>query len=237
MAVSDGSEPSGGERHAMRDMNGSPGREPDQIAEGWFDDGRDDVLALLEMAQDADGVAATDELLDALLLTDTVTPPGGLSDAVLQRALQQRSAGPASGPAPRQVSALQAFRETADDLDRLLVSLRPEEWSRPSPAYGDVRTIVAHLVGIERLALGWFGVLPLPAADVAADHLAASRDAIVELSTADPASLRSTWRQLVIQVGDAATAAPGDLTVMAHDIPVGPDGAMLLRAFELWTHH
>jgi uncharacterized protein (TIGR03083 family) len=135
------------------------------------------------------------------------------------------------------VTATEAFRETADDLDALLGSLTVQEWSRPTTTYGDVRATVAHLVGIERLALGWFGAMALPPDEIAADHLAASREAIEELSSADPATLRSTWRNHARRVAEAAAAAPDDLAIMAHDIPVGPDGAMLLRTFELWAHH
>ena len=57
------------------------------------------------------------------------------------------------------------------------------------------------------------------------------------LSAAEPSELRSTWRDLADRVAAAASAAPDDLAIMAHDIPVGRDGAMLLRTFELWAHH
>jgi uncharacterized protein (TIGR03083 family) len=202
-----------------------------------FDDERDEVLALLELAQDTDGVPASEHLLDALLAIDDARPPDDLGDAVARRARDARAAGRASGPAPRDVTALEAFRETVDDLDALLMSLSPSDWSRATTGYGDVHGIIAHLVGIERLALGWFGALPMPRDEIAADHLAASRESIAELATAEPSALRSTWRDLADRVADAAAAAPDDLAIMAHDIPVGPDGAMLLRTFELWAHH
>lgn len=204
-----------------------------------FHDERDEVLAVLSMLSDLDQQAdpLDDRALESLTRGAATEPPSGLLDDVLRAARRRRTEGPASGPPPESVSAVEAFRRVATNLHALLTSLDADEWGRPTETpYGAVHDVVAHLVGIERLALGWFGVLPMPPDDVAFDHALASAAAMEELAGTSTDALVGEWYKLALRVATTARSAPSDMFFMAHDIPASPDVAMQLRTFELWAH-
>src|SRR3954451_15926519 len=93
MAMSDAMSPSGRERTTSSEANSVGGGEKDDMSGTWFDDERDELLALLEFAEHTDGVAASDHLVDALLSTDDAPPPADLREAVARRARDVRAAG------------------------------------------------------------------------------------------------------------------------------------------------
>lgn len=205
------------------------------MTDPMFDDERDEALALLWLddIDDAESLAA--RAVDAWAPAASPTP-AGLLDDIVRTASRARVGGVAAGIAPDEISPIDAYERTAADLVALLDELDGDDWDRRSSAYGTVGSIVAHLVGIERLTLGWFGELPMPPADVAADHLRVAAEAIEALADESPADVIATWTALSAEVAAAARRTPADRAVMAHDIPADRDVVMLLRTFELWAH-
>jgi uncharacterized protein (TIGR03083 family) len=127
-----------------------------------------------------------------------------------------------------------AFDRTVADLDHLLASLTDAEWTAPAHAeHGQVRDLIAHLVGIERLVLRWLD--PDDAVPDLPDHIAATRPVIAELADADPRDVARQWHDTVL---DSAAAAAGDRsrTVVFHDLTVSIDQLLLMRTGELWAH-
>ena len=55
---------------------------------------------------------------------------------------------------------------------------------RATTGYGDVHSTIAHLVGIERLALGWFGALPMPRDEIIAKIEAVTVESVREAGRA-----------------------------------------------------
>jgi len=161
-------------------------------------------------------------------------PPVATPPDILGAVMAARVPGIASGPPPEDIDPIDAFVRTSADLATLLDSLDDHDWRRPTPAYGTVGGMVAHLVGIEHLTLGWFGQWPLPAG--AEDHRRVARPVIDARRTAARQDVVDEWRALTSLVADAARRAPADLVVMAHDIPADRDVVMLLRTFEVWAH-
>lgn len=184
------------------------------------------------------GSAATSlgSVTAALAGTVASTPPGDLRGTVLQHALTRRPAG-APKERPAAVSPFDAFRTTADELAALLARLTPQQWNAPTTTpYGRVRDVIAHLCGIEEIALSWLGARPARAATEVADHQAVTRSVIDSLATQRPRDVAARWHTLATEVVAAALSAPADLQILAHDLPTSVDGLMVLRTFELWAH-
>ena len=172
----------------------------------------------------------------ALAATVASTPPGDLRSAVLEHALTRRAAGAPKGRAVP-ASPFDGYRDTADELAGLLDHLTPQQWDAPTTTpYGRVRDVIAHLCGIEEIALSWLGARPPRRASEVMDHQAVTRTTIEALSTAAPREVAARWHALTREVVTAALAAPADLQVMAHDLPSSVEGLMVLRTFELWAH-
>ncbi len=68
---------------------------------------------------------------------------------------------------PEPISPVQAFRGAVASMDRLLVSLDPEQWRVPALRGLTVQELVGHLTGVERRA----PALPLQAPDAASLRL------------------------------------------------------------------
>jgi uncharacterized protein (TIGR03083 family) len=170
----------------------------------------------------------------ALAEISAVPPPADLRAATLATALNRRPPGrPVDGAAP--CAPADAFARTVADLHELLRSLSDAEWDAPAhPEHGRVRDLVAHLIGVERLAARWLD----PDDDVALvlDHVAATRPVIDELSSSDPAELCEHWHRAAL--AGAAAAASGDpgRSVAFHDVTTDVDGLLVMRTFELWAH-
>lgn len=169
----------------------------------------------------------------ALAETTAIEPPLALRGRALAAALTARPAR-TSLEGVTAAEPLATFAAFAAELDTVLAELDADDWQAPAhPAYGSVHDLVAHLVGVEEITLGWCGAGPLLAAD---DHIAATR-ATVDALAAHPADeLAARWRSRVDEVVTAAAAADPAQPVLAHDIPTDVDGALVLRSFELWSH-
>jgi uncharacterized protein (TIGR03083 family) len=99
-----------------------------------------------------------------------------------------------------------------------------------------VRDVVAHLVGVEELALGWVGDEPPAGSDVGVDHVAATRVAVDVLADEPVEALVARWYGLARDLAEACASAPPGHPVVAHDLPTDVEGLLLLRTFELWAH-
>jgi uncharacterized protein (TIGR03083 family) len=205
------------------------------MSDAMFDDERDEALAVLWLDGDVQDGALAERAIEAWA-PPSGRPPVDLVDRVMAEAAQTRPAGPAS-IVPPVVGPIDAYRRTAGDFAALLASLVDDDWTRPVAAYGTVHGMVAHLVGIERICLGWLGAAAASPADTVSDHQGATRATIDELAAMPHASLVTTWQDLSAQVAAAAADVPATHPVLAHDIPTDRDGLMLLRSFELWAHH
>ena len=160
-------------------------------------------------------------------------PPAALRAETLAAAMADRPAG-TSIAAAEPCTPLEAYRRGADDLHALLATLRPEEWDRAAhPEYGPVRSIVAHLVGIEQLALVWVGGGVDPHAG---NHVDSTRALVDELAAVDPAVVVARWRASTRELEAACHAVDPATPIVAHDIPTDVDGLLVLRTFELWAH-
>lgn len=163
-----------------------------------------------------------------------MSAPAGAWVEVLARALERRPAGrPVDAPQP--ASPLEAFLAAAVQLDAQLVALEPAEWAAPAHHHhGTVRDLVAHLVGVERLALQWVQA-PAGAELVPTDHLTA-RSASGDLAGTDGPTLGRIWFGAARRLHTASAVADPSKPILAHDLPTDVEGLLVLRAFELWAH-
>jgi uncharacterized protein (TIGR03083 family) len=177
------------------------------------------------------GLAETSLALAELVVAE---PPAGLRTAMLGRATRSRAAGRPVNAVPPCEPA-EAFARTVADLHRLLESLTDSDWNAPAHAeHGRVRDLVAHLVGVERLSVGWLQPNhPLP---VLPDHVAATRPVVDELADTDPGQLPGIWHWAAQVVSAAAATGDPARSVTFHDLQVSVPGLLVIRTFELWAH-
>jgi uncharacterized protein (TIGR03083 family) len=179
------------------------------------------------------------ELADvaALLAEGAVQqPPDELRDRTFDRALARRPAGRPAG-AVESVTAAEAFDRTVAEFAGLLAGLSDDEWRTPAHEHhGDVRGLVAHLAGVERLCVAWLDPTAPPPVDPHLDHVAATRATVDELAGATPEAVAAAWHDAARAV--AAEAASGDPNrpVSFHDVTTSVDGLLIMRTFELWAH-
>jgi uncharacterized protein (TIGR03083 family) len=184
------------------------------------------------------GPIPPDLLAAAAALADAVSddPPPTLRDKVLTTARRSRPTGTAIG-APLPCSPADAYRRTADDLHRLLMGLSEDDWHAVAhDAHGPVRDLIAHLVGIEEVMLGWLGARPAADPDAVADHIGATRPTVSALSATDPETIAARWYELTGEVEAACRSADPHRPVLAHHLPVDVDALVVLRVFEIWVH-
>jgi uncharacterized protein (TIGR03083 family) len=161
-------------------------------------------------------------------------PPAGLREQVRSRAFARRVPGqPVEGAVP--CSPDVGFDRTVADLLELLRSLSEDEWNAPAhPEHGRVRDLVAHLVGVERLAARWLersdDLPPLP------DHVAATRPVVEELARIDCVELAGLWHRAALGVAAAAAVGDPGRAVSFHDLRTTVSGFLIIRTFELWAH-
>ncbi|HKC26544.1 MAG TPA: maleylpyruvate isomerase family mycothiol-dependent enzyme, partial [Jatrophihabitans sp.] len=163
-------------------------------------------------------------------------PPDDLRSRTLERALERRPDGRPVG-AVESVSAAEAFDRTVAEFAELLGDLSAHEWQAPAhSAHGDVRGLVAHLVGVERLCLAWLDPSAPAPVDPHLDHVAATRPTVDELAGATPEAVAAAWHDAARAV--AAQGASGDPNrpVSFHDVSTSVDGLLVMRTFELWAH-
>ena len=180
----------------------------------------------------AELVAAAAALADAT----EMSPPGELRAAVLGAALRRRAPGRPVDP-PRPVTPREAFDRTIDDFARLLAGLGDDEWNRSAhEEHGRVRDLVAHLVGVEALCVGWLGPDRPADALVELDHVAATRPVVDALAGVAPAVLAQRWEAAARAVAAAAREGDQQRPVHFHDLVGDPDALLVIRTFELWAH-
>lgn len=205
----------------------------------------DDAAALLALDALLPGEQADAELLIgalpadlagavALLAEQTVTdPPPGLRSATLARAAARRPAGRPVGAA-RPCEPAVAFDRTVEDMNELLGSLTDAEWSARAHAdHGQVRELLAHLVGVERLVQRWLD--PEDDVPVLPDHIASTKPAVAELAGTAPREIARQWYE---QARAVSAAAAGDRSrpVAFHDLTITVDQLLVSRTGELWSH-
>jgi uncharacterized protein (TIGR03083 family) len=206
------------------------------------------ALLALDAIDDAERAAAEGEVdaahLDHLrhvasaLADATAAPaPADLRQRVLDAARSKRAPGvPLAEPPP--VGPADAFRQTVDELHRLLVELRADEWATPNlPAYGQTRDLIAHLVGVEENLLGLLGDGVPPDPETWGDHLRATSSVMGALRGAPTAVLVDRWVHGARRLAALAETVPHDQRIAVNDLPTSVQGMYVLRTFEVWTHH
>jgi uncharacterized protein (TIGR03083 family) len=135
------------------------------------------------------------------------------------------------------VTPREAFGRTVEDFAALLAGLSEDEWNRPAhDQHGRVRDLVAHLVGVEALCLGWLDPERPPDASVELDHVAATRPVIDALAEMEPAVLARRWQTAARAVASAAREGDPKRPVHFHDLVGDVDALLVIRTFELWAH-
>lgn len=133
--------------------------------------------------------------------------------------------------------ALAAFLRTAAELGALLASLGPAEWDvETAVADSTVRELVAHLVGVERYALGQLGRRPALPAPGREDHCVVARLASADVRGAPAAELTRTWWSEVLAVTAVGAELGPSHPISFHQLPTDIRGLFIVRTFELWTH-
>ena len=170
-------------------------------------------------------VSALDQLLDA-------PPPASLRERLLDEAGRRR---PATVEPSSAVGDL--FAAQVGALRDLLSDLADEEWARPvTPYRWSVHGLVAHLLVIENYTAGQLG-LAEPTANEA-HHLELGADVIATELRQPPVSTASRWlaraQATATAVLDDRAELPDEITL--HGWPFSTEGALVARAFEIWTH-
>ncbi len=170
----------------------------------------------------------------------SAAPPWDLRDQVLSAARARRTPGTLLHPV-EPTSPGNAFRQTVDELHELLVDLDEAEWSRSTlEEYGDVHDLVAHLTGVEESLLGILGEGSAPDPGVWNNHVEATASFVRELRRSSTGVLTQRWFQSakrLASVAEETERVSPDRVVPVNDVPVGANGMLVLRTFEVWTHH
>jgi uncharacterized protein (TIGR03083 family) len=194
-------------------------------------------------ADDLTGPPHPDPTDDELLLADlaagldeSLAPEPG---SILLAASARRPFGN-SIHAVDHVSSVDAYDRIHGVLEELLSGLTPAEWAAVVAPYGwSVRSLVAHLVEIDRyfagvLGIGAYEIEP----EAALDHVEMTRPA-VDAWTADDAATLVAWRTGNETVRAALARDFGhrlDERFPFHMLHSRLDTLLVVRVFELWTH-
>jgi uncharacterized protein (TIGR03083 family) len=129
------------------------------------------------------------------------------------------------------------FRRQIEALGDLLGDLHADDWTRPiGPYRWTVHGLVAHLLVIELYTAGQLG---LDQANTSHEHhLAIGADRIAAELADAPGSTARRWleraRATAAALFDDGISLPDDITL--HGWPFSTEGALIARAFEVWTH-
>jgi uncharacterized protein (TIGR03083 family) len=160
-----------------------------------------------------------------LASSDALAPPRDLRTGVFERARAIR--------APRSQTALEAHAEVEETLVDLLAEVPESALHLPTLNGLTVRQLVVHLAAMESLLAKWMGVPTLPEVD---DEGVESRTAaVVEVTRDWPlADVIALWRRST----DAVRGAVPDVgpTTRWFGSQTSTNLALLVSAFEIWTH-
>jgi uncharacterized protein (TIGR03083 family) len=139
---------------------------------------------------------------------------------------------------PTPATPADAFLRTVEELHHLLLDLRDDEWSTPNLlVYGQTRDLIAHLVGVEEGLLGLLGDGERPDTTIWNDHVAATSSLVAELRGTPTSALVDRWVGAARRLAAVSTKASPDTPVAVNDVPTNVRGMLVLRTFEVWTHH
>jgi uncharacterized protein (TIGR03083 family) len=175
-----------------------------------------------------DVVAEVERLRTAavgLASSDALAPPRDVRTGVFERARAVR--------APRAQTPLEAHAEVEATLVELLAEVPESALPLPTLNGLTVRQLVVHLAAMESLLAKWMGMPTLPEVD---DEGVESRTAaVVEVTRDWPlADVIALWRRST----DAVRGAVPDVgpTTRWFGAETSTDLALLVSAFEIWTH-
>ena len=161
-------------------------------------------------------------------------------DQVLAAANAARPAGSVRRIGSGAARPLDALWRTAQELYALLTDLNAEEWAQPTKTeYGDVRDVVAHLIGIERYSA--YAVTHRDDADPAMEHRHTEIGrADIERFRSRPSSragdVADEWFDAVAETVAAFQSDDDGRPIQVHGLRASVDLALVFRTFELWAH-
>jgi uncharacterized protein (TIGR03083 family) len=207
-----------------------------------------ETAALLALhAVDADEIeAATREVPRDLIAYETVgslsdlvakRPPEFLREDIIAHALSRRASGTRHNTTVP-ANPLDAFTQTVAELRHLLDSLRSDEWTLPAIAeYGTVHGLVSHLIGVEEVLLGEFGVNENPTAPHASSHIESTRTYVASLRDVPSSAVVSRWHASATRLRDCASEVDPETVINDNGTESTVSVMLITRTFELWTHH
>ncbi|MFG1708345.1 maleylpyruvate isomerase family mycothiol-dependent enzyme [Nonomuraea sp. M3C6] len=123
-------------------------------------------------------------------------------------------------------------------LDAVLESLTPDQWSRPSEAAGwSVSDVVLHLTQSEETIIGGSlkeGKALLSSAETTVDGLA--EEMVAAERGMSPADLLARWRKAAFATPDALRAYPAGTRLSWVRTPLSPRTLATTRLAEHWAH-
>jgi uncharacterized protein (TIGR03083 family) len=173
--------------------------------------------------------------IGALLASLAEQTPSNDASVVLDAALAARPATPVQQPPTD--SEVAAFGRAVDDVQRTLVTLTADDWTRPAVNGLTVGELVGHLIGTQHLMAAEFG-LAEPITD-STDHIESTRDAIAVGAASTPAEAAGEFARASAVVTNhlAGLDAHGLATESRFGTIVAAiDFVLVVRIFELWTH-
>lgn len=182
----------------------------------------------------SDHLSALRRTVAALDQSLATAPPRELRSRLLGAARRQRGVGDLSA-----VPGL--FDAQVEAMGNLLASLDIDDWTRPARPYEwTVHGLVAHLLVIEEYTAALFGLHDGATTDEHDDrhHLEMGADRIATELAGSPQETAARWLARARRTADALQQPDTDLpaSVTLHGWPFSTDGAVIARAFEIWTH-
>jgi uncharacterized protein (TIGR03083 family) len=182
------------------------------------------------------------DVTEALATTEE-SPPDSLRRAVIDHAVRARTPGRPVGVVA--ASPVDAYRDTADDLRRLVTGLGPADWEAPIAAYAELGWTVAdlagHLLAVERYFAARLGAGDFtPPEGTDTDHIAMSLPTIEAARHRPPQATAAEWcdaAQAALHALDAeGDAVDLDRRVRFHGFDFRLRSLLVSRSFELWIH-
>jgi len=170
-------------------------------------------------------------------VNDTPRPPADLGETIARAATARR---PANAPHPLgsgAASPTAAMWQTAQELYGLLSGLTPEQWSQPTRTeYGNVKDLVAHLIGVERYCVAAAAHRDDPLTGEDAAHTLVGRADIERLRDVAGAEVAGEWFDAAANTAAVLAGGADQRPIDIHGLSLTTDLALVFRAFELWAH-